>query len=141
MYCNECKAAVNLLCKRGLVTRKRHKGTIVRPIENSAILRQIMPAEDKLIYLLYSDNSTKIHWDETSIRSFCETAKKHKYHTILQKIPEERKSLETFQHDCCSEEKTGELMVFLACKKLFPANLNTFFSIRLTGEFIRRKTF
>ena len=105
------KAAVNLLCKRGLVTRKRHKGTLVCPVENSSFLRQILSAEDKLIFLLYSDNATKIHWDETSIRSFCETAKKYKYHTILQKIPEGRKSLETLLHILASFHPEG-LAVF-----------------------------
>ena len=105
------KAAVNLLCKRGLVTRKRHKGTLVCPVENSSFLRQILSAEDKLIFLLYSDNATKIHWDETSIRSFCETAKKYKYHTILQKIPEGRKSLETLLHILASVHPEG-LAVF-----------------------------
>ena len=91
------KTAVNLLCRRGLVIRKRHKGTTVtaHTPEELTFIKTTLAAYDKLLILLCSRNGTNIHWDEKSVEAFCETAEKFRYHVKVLFLPERKHSLET----------------------------------------------
>ena len=88
------KAAVNFLAKRGLVRRKRHAGSFVSKVADSAFARDVLAGGEKIVFLLCSRNCTRIHWDENTREKFCKTARKYAFTPFVLFLPSEKKALE-----------------------------------------------
>ena len=102
------KYAVNCLARRNLVKRVRHAGTFVQTLPAENILSELKNVSGKLSLLLYSANTTGIHWDESTVEKFIFCMKKNKYHVILLPLPGEKAAL----HD-----------LLLSCASLSPENI------------------